>query len=69
MGPLHVWLRGPVSPSFQHDAMAERSQVNLRKLAVEPVKVDQVARALCLPAANMHDFTSGKRLFDLELTL
>ena len=36
---------------------------------VEPVKVDQVARALCLPAANMHDFTSGKRLFDLELTL
>ena len=41
-------------------------QVNLRKLAVETVKVDQVARALCLPAATMHDFTSGKHLFMLE---
>ena len=42
------------------------ASVNLRKLAVEPVKVDQVARALCLPAASMHDFTSGKHLFMLE---
>ena len=36
---------------------------------VEPVKVDQVERRLLDPAATMHDFTSGKRLFELEHTL
>ena len=35
---------------------------------VEPVKVDQVERRLLDPAATMHDFTSGKRLFELEPT-
>ena len=35
---------------------------------VEPVKVDQVERRLLDPAATMHDFTSGKRLFKLEPT-
>ena len=35
---------------------------------VEPVKVDQVERRLLYPAAMVHDFTSGKRLFDLEPT-
>ena len=35
---------------------------------VEPVKVDQVERAVLEPAATMHDFTSGKRLFELEPT-
>ena len=35
---------------------------------VEPVKVDQVERAPLEPAATMHDFTSGKRLFELEHT-
>ena len=33
---------------------------------VEPVKVYQVERRLLDPAATMHDFTSGKRLFELE---
>ena len=36
---------------------------------VEPVKVDQVERRLLDLAATMHDFTSGKRLFELEHTL
>ena len=35
---------------------------------VEPVKVDQVECRLLDPAATMHDFTSGKRLFELEPT-
>ena len=35
---------------------------------VEPVKVDQVKRALSLKATPMHDFTSGKRLFKLQHT-
>ena len=35
---------------------------------VEPVKVDQVERRLLDLAATMHDFTSGKRLFELEPT-
>ena len=35
---------------------------------VEPVKVDQVERRLLDPAATMHDFTTGKRLFKLEPT-
>ena len=35
---------------------------------VKPVKVDQVERRLLDPAATMDNFTSGKRLFELEPT-
>ena len=35
---------------------------------VEPVKVDQVMRALSLKATPMHDVDSGKRLFKLQHT-
>ena len=64
-----IFVRCESRDAFKHSRYIRlRSQVNLRKLAVEPVKVDQVARALCLPAATMHDFTSGKHLFELEPT-
>ena len=43
--------------------------VNLRRSSGRTVKVDQMARGLCLPAAIHLGITSGKHLIGLELAL
>ena len=43
--------------------------VNLRRSARRTDKLDQMPRALCLPAATHLGIASGKHLFDLEPAL
>ena len=42
--------------------------VNLRRLVRRADKLDQMSGGLCLPAATHLGSTSGKHLFNLELT-
>ena len=70
-GRLHVAVktRCETRKALKHSRYRRRTlHTNPVLWQVEPVKVDQVERRLLDPAATMHDFTSGKRLFELEPT-
>ena len=67
---LPVQTRLESREAFKHSwYMRLTLLVNLRRLARRTDKLDQMSRGVCPPAATHLGITSGKHLFDLELTL